>query len=191
MPQARKKSVGQTRDYVTPREVDRLLAVTIDKGRHGNRNYLLILLCFRHGLRLSELADLQWRMFDFDRKLLRVSRSLHGIDSRHPLSSMELKALRKLRKDYPGSRYLFVSGDGSRLSSRSISRIIAEAGEDAGIKIPVNPRVLSRGSAHALARAGHNVIALQHYLGHRNILETLRYVELPARPFKDFWKDQD
>ena len=189
MPQARKNRATQVRDYVLPNEVDRLLKATIDTGRHGHRNYTLILLCFRHGLRLSELADLQWKMVDFDRKLLHVSRSMQGIDSKHPLSGLELRALRKLKKDYPRSRYLFVSDDGNRLSSRSISRIMSEAGEEAGLEIPVNPRVLRRGCAHALAQAGHNVVALQQYLGHRKILQTLRYVDLPSQPFKDFWKN--
>lgn len=189
MPKARKKSAKRTRDYVLPGEVDRLLDAAIETGSHGHRNYTLILLCFRHGLRLSELTGLQWRMVDFDRKLLRVSRSMNGIDSRHPLSRTELKALRKLKKDYPGSRYLFVSDDGVPLSSRSVSRIVTETGEHAGLGFPVNPRMLRRGCAHALAHAGHNVVALQHYLGHGNILRTLRYIELPSQPFKDFWKD--
>lgn len=189
MPQKRKNRAGKTRDYVLPEEVDRLLKATIDQGAHGHRNYTMILLCFRHGLKLGELVDLQWRMVDFKRKVLHVSRSMNGIDSEHPLSGVELKALRKLRKDYPGNRYLFVSDDGKPLSSRSVSRVISEAGEAAGLKFRVNPRMLRRGCAYELIQAGHNVVALQHYLGHRKILQTLRYVELPSRPFKDFWKD--
>ena len=189
MPQARKHRARGTRDYVLPKEVDRLLKATINKGAHGHRNYTLILLCFRHGLKLGELVNLQWKMVDFKRKALHVSRSMNGINSVHPLSGTELKALRKLKKDYPRSRYLFVTSDGNRLTTRSVSRVVTEAGEAARLKFPVNPRMLRRGCAYELAQAGHNVVALQHYLGHRKILQTLRYVKLPAQPFKEFWKD--
>jgi len=173
---------------VLPKEVDRLLKATVNKGRHGHRNYTLILLCFRHGLSLSELTDLEWKMVDFRRKILKVKRSRKGIDSHHPLSAVEIKALRKLKKDYPGNRFLLVSDEGNQLTSRSVSRIISEAGEDAGLKFNVTARMLRRGCGHALAQAGHNVLALQHYLGHKNILKTLQYMQLSSQPFKDFWK---
>ena len=126
---------------------------------------------------------------DSKRKLLRVSRTMNGINTKQPLHGIELKALRKLKKDYPGSRYLFVTDRGKPLGGRSVSRIISEAGEDAHLKFPVSQRMLRRGCGHALARAGHNMVALQHYLGHRNIRHTQRYFELPEKPFKDFWKE--
>ena len=189
MPRIKKTVARRTRDYVRPKEVDRLLRAAMGTGRHGHRNYTLILLCYRHGLRLGELMDLRWRMVDFKRKVLRVSRSLNGINSVQPLSGIELRALRKLKKDYPGSSYLFVTNYGTTLSNRAASRIVAEAGQNAGLRFHVSPSMLRRGCGHALANAGHSIIALQHYLGHRDIRHTLRYMELPSQPFKDFWKD--
>ena len=188
MPKAKRKVARQARDYVLPQEVDRLLEAALSEGRHAHRNSTLILLCFRHGLSLGELTEMQWKQVDFGRKVLKVSRAMRGISSRHPLSGTEIKALRKLKKDYPGSRYLFVSDHGRRLTSRSVSRVISEAGEIAGLKFHVTARMLRRGCGHALAQAGHHIVALQHYMGHRNILKTLRYTELPSEPFKKFWK---
>jgi len=40
-----------------------------------------------------------------------------------------------------------------------------------------------------LANDGHDTRAIQHYLGHRNIQNTVRYTQLSAQRFKDFWKD--
>ena len=119
MPRTRKTAARRKRDYVLPNEVDRLLKAATSTGRHAHRNYTLILLGYRHGLRLSELIDLRWSMIDFKRKTLRVSRALNGIDTVHPLGKKELQALRKLRKDYPRSAYLFITDSGRQLGQRS------------------------------------------------------------------------
>lgn len=188
MPRKKKRVAGKSRDYVLPKEVDRLLDAAIHTGRHGHRNYTLILLCYRHGLRLGELVNLKWRAVDFKRKVLRVTRLMNGINSVHPLAAFELKALRQLKRDYPKSAYVFVTDQGRTLSDRAVSRIISETGVKARLSLHVSPSMLRRGCGYALAKAGHNVVALQHYLGHRNVRNTLRYFELPSRPFKDFWK---
>lgn len=189
MASSKKRAPRKARDYILPREFDRLLSAALSTGRHGHRNYTLILLCYRHGLRLRELMNLQWRVIDLQKKVIRVSRKRKGINSVHPLRPIELQALRKLKKESPKNSYLFTKINGALLSERSVSRIVSEAAVKAGIKIPVNPSTLRRGSGYALANAGHNILELQTYLGHKNIQKTLRYMELPAKPFKNFWKD--
>ncbi len=185
----KKKVTRRSRDYVLPKEMGRVLKAALNTGRHGHRNYTLILLCYRHGLRVSELMELRWRHVDFNRKVIRVKRIMNGIDSVQPLRREELTALRKLKRDYPGHSYLFISRLGKQMSEKSISRVVADAGRKAKLKIRATPSMLRRGCGHALAEAGHSMVALQHYLGHRNIRHTQRYFELPEKPFKDFWKD--
>jgi type 1 fimbriae regulatory protein FimB/type 1 fimbriae regulatory protein FimE len=51
-----------------------------------------------------------------------------------------------------------------------------------GLLFPVHPTCC----AHA---ASVDTRALQHYLGHKNIQHTVRYTELAADRFKDFWRD--
>jgi type 1 fimbriae regulatory protein FimE len=114
---------------------------------------------------------------------------LNGIDSVHPLHGVELKALRKLKRDYPNTPYLFITDRGKKLSEKSVQRIVAGAGADARLSYPLHAQMLRHGCGHALASAGHNMVAIQHYLGHRNIRHTLRYMTLPPHPFRDFWKD--
>lgn len=190
MARTKRKTVSRrSRDHLSPQEVGRLLEAAADGGRHSHRNYTLILLCFRHGLRLNELTEMRWTMVDFARKLLRVKRINNGISSVHPLSAIELKALRKLKRDYPRTPYLFVTDRKAKLSKRTVSRIVATAGRDAGLRFHVSPRMVRHACGYALAKADHNVVALQHYLGYRNIRHMLRYLELPAKPFKDFGKD--
>lgn len=190
MRNSRRRTVSRrSRDYLRPEEVRRLLEAALDNGGHAHRNYTLILLCYRHALRISELRALRWRMIDFNRKVIRVKRIMNGIDSVQPLRREELTALRKLKRDYPGHAHLFISRLGKPMSAKSISRVVAEAGRRAKLRVRATPSMLRRGCGYTLAEAGHSMVALQHYLGHRDIRHTLRYFELPEKPFKDFWRD--
>jgi type 1 fimbriae regulatory protein FimB/type 1 fimbriae regulatory protein FimE len=188
-PRRKKKVTRRSRDYVLPKEMDRVLKAAINTGRYGHRNYTLILLCYRHGLRVGEVAKLRWRMVDFKEKVLRVTRLNNGINSVQPLRREELVALRKLKRDYPGSSYLFRADRGTKVTESVVRRIVAKAGREANLGFHLHPRMLRHGCGHALADAGHNMLAIQNYLGHRNIRHTLRYMELPPKPFKHFWRD--
>ena len=50
----------RTREYLTPAEVEKLLQASSQVGRHGARDRTLILLAYRHGLRVSELVTMRW-----------------------------------------------------------------------------------------------------------------------------------
>ncbi len=55
------------------------------RGRHGHRDATMILIAYRHGLRVGELCALRWDQVDFDRGFLHVRRLKQGIPSVHPL----------------------------------------------------------------------------------------------------------
>jgi type 1 fimbriae regulatory protein FimB/type 1 fimbriae regulatory protein FimE len=86
----------RTREYLTEREVERLMKAAGD-NRHGHRDATMILLAFRHGLRASELCSLRWEQVDLAHGRLHVSRLKNGMASVHPLTGTELRALRRLR----------------------------------------------------------------------------------------------
>ena len=85
----------RSREYLTPDEVELLMAAAGGMGRHRHRDKTLILLAFRHALRVSEAVALRWDMVDLKKGLLHVSRLKNGVDSVHPLRGPELRALRK------------------------------------------------------------------------------------------------
>ena len=62
-------------------------------------------------------------------------------------------------------------------------------GEFAKLTIPIHPHMLRHGCGFKLANDGVDTHALQHYLGHRNIMHTVRYTELRSDRFDGFWKD--
>ena len=96
----------RTREYLTPAEVEKLLQVSGKVGRHGARDRTLILLAYRHGLRVSELVTMRWEQIDFKIGSMHVNRLKNGLASTHPIRGVELRALRALRKDYPDSPYV-------------------------------------------------------------------------------------
>src|SRR5450759_2402819 len=81
----------RSREYLTPSEMDRLLDAAGTSGRHGARDRTLLLLMYRHGLRVSETISLRWEQFDLKAGLLAVQRLKKGVPSPHPLRGPELR----------------------------------------------------------------------------------------------------
>src|SRR6516162_10549456 len=89
-PRRPKNADVRTREYLTEKEVERLIDSCAD-NRWPQRDQTMILLAFRHGLRASELCDLQWTQIDFAAATLAVTRAKHGTPSTHPLTGRELR----------------------------------------------------------------------------------------------------
>lgn len=174
------------RMYLTPDEVERLMTAARKLGRHGPRDATMILVAYRHGLRVSELVSLRWDDVDLKEGLLHVRRRKNGTPSTHPLRGPEIRALRRLGRKGP---YVFVSERGGPLTDSAFRKVVARAGVAAGLGLPVHPHMLRHACGFKLANDGQDTRAIQHYLGHRNIQHTVRYTELSADRFKDFWED--
>jgi len=179
----------RSREYLRPEELERLLKACSQVGRHGARDRTLVLLAYRHGLRVGELVALRWDQVDLKAGLLHVARLKNGIASMHPIRGTELRALRELRRRYPESPYLFVTERGGPLTPATVRKLVARAGELAHLPFPIHPHMLRHSTGYKLANDGQDTRAIQHYLGHRNITHTVRYTELSPERFKGFWKD--
>ena len=184
-----KKPSTRDREYLRSLEVKAMIRVAKKVGRHGVRDGAIILLMFRHGLRTAELVSLKWTQIDFAGGYIEVHRVKHGHDSIHPLRSPELRALRKIQRDYADTNYVFISERKAPLSTRSIRHIIARAGELADIPFQVHPHQLRHACGYYLAAQGHDTRAIQDYLGHKNIHHTVRYTRMSPQRFETFWVD--
>jgi integrase len=150
----------------------------------------MILVAYRHGLRVSELVDLRWDQIDFNAGTMAVRRAKKGTPATHPIRGDELRALRRLQREQdPVSPFVFTSERGSPFTTAGFARLVERAGEAAklGFKAP-HPHMLRHACGFALANKGHDTRALQAYLGHKNIQHTVRYTELAPNRFKDFWR---
>ena len=112
----------------------------------------------------------------------------NGTPATHPLRGPELRALRKMAREYPDSPYVFASERKGPLTGSSVRKIVARPGK-ADIPFPVHPHMLRHACGYKLANDGQDTRAIQHYLGHKNIQHTVRYTELAASRFNDFWQD--
>lgn len=189
LPRKPKNAEVRPREYLTDQEVARLRNAAGKLGRHGHRDATLILIAYRHGLRVSELLALRWDMIDLTHGRLHVNRLKNGVPSVHPLRGPELRALRRLQRDYPQTPYVFVTERGGPLTSSTFTKILARAGEEAELGFPVHPHMLRHATGYKLANDGHDTRAIQQYLGHKNIQHTVRYTELDAHRFLSFWTD--
>jgi integrase len=179
----------RSREYLTPAEVEKLMKEA-RRGRYGHRDATLILIAFRHGLRASEICDLEWSQVEFGRSAsLHVRRVKNGKPSLHPLRGDEVRALRELRRQFPDSAFVFATERSGPFTPDAVNRLIKRIGERAGFEYMVHAHMLRHACGFALANAGHDTRAIQDWLGHKSIQHTVRYTELAPTRFKNFWRD--
>ena len=180
-------TVKAPRDYLTAREVEKLMDVARE-NRWGHRDATAILLAYRHGLRASELVGLRWDDIDWQTSTLHVRRSKGGIGTRQPLAARELRALRRLQREASGV-HIFVSERDAPLSVAGYQRMVARAGEAAHFPFLIHSHMLRHSCGYKLANDGQDTRAIQHYLGHRSLASTVRYTALAPDRFRNFWRD--
>jgi type 1 fimbriae regulatory protein FimB/type 1 fimbriae regulatory protein FimE len=85
------------REHLTEAEMDKVLTA-LKRNRHGQRDWLIGLVIYRHGLRVSEACDLRWDDIDLPKRTIIVRRLKGSTDSVHYLERDEVNALKLLRR---------------------------------------------------------------------------------------------
>lgn len=75
------------RKFLTRYEVDAILKEA-RKSRYAERNYCMILMCYLHGFRVSELCHLSLSDIDLDSRLIYVRRLKGGAISRQQVHTL-------------------------------------------------------------------------------------------------------
>ena len=117
---------------------------------------------------------LRWEQVDFKAGLLHVNRAKNGIASVHPLRGPELRALRRLQREGSSGAYVFMTERGGPMTTDNVRKLVQRAGQEARLAFPIRPHMLRHACGYKLANDGHDTRAIQHYLGHRNIQNTVR-----------------
>ncbi len=144
----------RSREHLTAVEIDRLIAAAHRLGRHGHRDATMILLAYRHGLRVSELVSLRREQLDLRQGLLHVRRRKNGLPSTHPLRGPELRSLREVLRDYPESPYVFISERLAPMTAATFRKLLARAGDAANLGMPIHPHMLRHSTGFKLANDG-------------------------------------
>jgi type 1 fimbriae regulatory protein FimE len=135
-----KSTIARDREFLTDDEVERLIVAASKHEAFGLRNALMIRMSFRHGLRASELLDLQWDQIDLVEGTILIKR-LKGAPEVQSLTEEELISLNTLAMVPKKSNFVFQGQKGS-LFVDAFQLIVKKAGVAAKIGFPVHAHML-------------------------------------------------
>ena len=167
------------RKHLVSAEFEKLMAAT--KGsRNEARDRCLLILLFRHGLRVSEACGLELSQVDTESRVLHVARLKNGLSTAtHPLRGDEIRLIKAWLKERarmkPEGEAFFISERRLPLNRKTAWLAIREYGKKAGLALPAHPHMLRHGCGFALADQGADTRLIQDYLEHRNIQLTVIY----------------
>jgi integrase len=178
-----RKQTSPSMIHLEPAEV---LSVLRAAKAKSNRDWAMIVVTYKHGMRASEVCNL--RLDDIDMKngsivVERLKGSLRTTQAvtehrGEPLLN-ELKALREWLRQRPddGSDYLFTSQKGGRLDRSQFFRLFRAIASEAGLAAEKqHPHALKHSIASNLVSANVNLALVKQQLGHKSIGSTMRYV---------------
>lgn len=179
------------KNFLTEAEMKKFLEAA-RKTRHGVRDHCLMLMVFRHGLRVSELIDIRLKDLDLETARIYVRRLKGSLSTHQPIEGDELRAIRawlKVREDYPNaaSNYLFLSERGM-MTRQTVNYLATQIGTKAKLNFKVTPHSIRHSTGYYLANKGYDTRLIQDYLGHKNIAHTVRYTRTAASRFEGLWR---
>jgi integrase/recombinase XerC len=174
--------------HLRPHEIEALLdAPASREGALAVRDRALLELLYATGLRVSELVSLDWRDLDLDGRVLRVL-GKGGKERMVPFGRQATAALRAWLQEWDGVRAgasrpvpgepVWLNYQGTRLSVRSVRRVVDRAVEDAALAAGVHPHTLRHTFATHLLEVGADLRSIQELLGHASLSTTQRYTHL-------------
>ena len=176
--------------FLTVDEVFALLEAPGADETFGARDRAILELLYSTGMRVSELVGCNMTSLDFDNEMVRV-RGKGNRERLVPVGDPAIKALQayfvqrdgllrdRLQQGKKIDRHaVFLNSRGSRITARSVERLIAQYGRKAGIDKPVTPHVLRHSFATHLLEMGADMRSVQELLGHANLSTTQKYTHL-------------
>lgn len=179
------------REYLLESEITRL--ITAAKGNKdlflATRNHLIILLSYRHGLRISELTALTWNQIELEEARVHIKRLKGSNSGVHPMAADEIRLCQRLKKNQPvKSPWIFTSKAGLVLTRDGVSKALASICAIAKLEIKFHHHMMRHSCGYALAAKGADTRLIQEYLGHRSIEHTVGYTALNPARFENLWE---
>ena len=176
--------------YLTVDEVFSLLAEPNKKDSFFQRDRAVMELLYATGVRVSEAIAANIADLDFAAGMIKV-RGKGGRERLVPFGRAAEEALQQwlpqrsrltaeriIRGDQPEQEALFLNNRGTRLTARSVERMVAGYGLRAGIDVRVTPHALRHSFATHLLEMGMDLRMVQELLGHVSLSTTQQYTHL-------------
>src|SRR5262249_14486085 len=170
----------------TEAEIEKLLTTAGD-SRNPVRDRLLILMAFRHALRVSELVGLSWQQIELNTATIHIKRAKNGTPGNHRLDGDELRLLRALRREHPHADFVFLSERKAPLSVDGAQKLIERLGEAAKLPFSIHAHMLRPAAGYALAAPGGDTRTLQAFMRHRSIANTVIYTAVADKRIRNIW----
>jgi len=176
--------------FLTVDEVFCLLDAPDKRDRLALRDRAVMELLYSTGIRVSELAGLNMGDLDFGDAMVRVvgkgskermvpvgRAALDAVE--HYLPQREQLIMARIARGHqPEKEALFLNNRGTRLTVRSVERMIREYGRRAGIQVTVTPHALRHSFATHLLEMGADLRVVQELLGHVSLSTTQKYTHV-------------
>ena len=172
-------------NYVSVAQADEL----VEGVALSIRDRALLEILYGCGIRVAEASNLDCGDLDLESGLLMVRRGKGGKDRRVPIGPPAVIAVRRLLETLPDdSVHLFHNARGGRLSSRSMRRIVANAGQSVGVT-GLHPHALRHSFATHLLDAGADLRGIQELLGHASLATTQRYTHVSVEALLNVYRN--
>jgi integrase/recombinase XerC len=173
--------------YLPVDEIFSLLSLTFKPDPFGLRDKAILELLYSSGIRVSELTGLNLGDIDLRQNLMKV-RGKGRKERIVPAGNHALTAVRdylekrgellgRKAEDYVDPP-LFVNGRGTRLTPRSVARLLDKYVKMSGINRKIGPHTLRHTFATHLLDAGADLRSIQELLGHENLSTTQKYTSV-------------
>ena len=174
--------------YLTQKELNAILKIA---KKRSDRDYAIILLSYRHGLRCIELLNLSWDCIDWDKNRIFIHRAKGSDDGFHNLAKDEISLLKRLKKRSKGN-FVISGREGNSITTTRVRQICKDLSLEADLNRPFHHHMLRHTCGHQMANNPNiNPLTIQRYLGHRDSKSTEVYIREAGRDFKylgEWWK---
>jgi len=175
-------------NYLTFDEIIKVIDSIDVTNDLGKRNYLIFLLLYDTGVRISELLNIKINNIDFENRIIKIigkgNKERIVFFTKETLKFLNLYINDIFKKFNIKTNYLFSKKNGIVLSRIEVYNIIVKCCENAGITKHVTPHVIRHSFATNMIQNDADIISVKTILGHSNVSTTQIYTHLNKKDLK-------
>jgi tyrosine recombinase XerC len=179
--------------FLSEDEMVKLLEVPPSDDALGLRDRAILEFFYATGIRVSELVGADLDDISLDEKMVRV----RGKGKKERLvpfgrkAAASLEAYLRVRASFPlvlGESAAFLNYQGTRLTSRSVQRLVTKYFKLAALRTKISPHALRHSFATHLLSRGADLRVIQELLGHESLATTQKYTHVDVKHLLDIYR---